>query len=83
MGAREKTQLAVSGDLPTVRIGKEAAALAEDLVADTDVDADSNSDSDVAVDDPGEIPIGDDEPTERETSKPARKARKGRLVEAE
>ena len=81
------TQLAVGGDLPLVRIGKDVAAVVDSPVATSDADVGSedhgaeNINADVGVADPGQLPAGDEVPAEPEYGKPGRKARKGRAVE--
>jgi hypothetical protein len=69
------TQLSISGDLPVVRVGKEPA-LATDLGGGEGPD-------DIA--DPAHTPDDDETPvgSEPEPVRPARKARKGRVLELE
>ena len=83
-------QLAVTGDLPTVRIGKEpdveeSVTVTDGTTADgeqvdpvMDVDASSDATSDVA--DPGHVPDDGEAPHESESARPGRKARKGRML---
>ena len=80
------TQLAVGGELPTVRIGKDMAVAAVDTpAAACEADADpiaAAADDAVGATDPGHLPAGDEAPVEFEHGKSGRKARKGRAVEA-
>ena len=79
-------QLAVTGDLPTVRIGKEPVV--EESVTVTDattadceqfdplMDVDATTD----VADPGHVPDDGEVPNEPESARPGRKPRKGRTL---
>ena len=84
-------QLAVTGDLPTVHVGKEPVVQAPvtstevnttddeeqgDPVMDVDVSGDATSD----VGDPGHLPDDGGVPDEPESARPGRKARKGRVL---
>lgn len=83
-------QLAVTGDLPTVRIGKEPVV--EELVTATDVttadgeqvdpamDVDASVDATTDVADPGHVPDDGEVPHEPESARPGRKPRKGRTL---
>jgi hypothetical protein len=83
-------QLAVTGDLPTVRIGKEPVV--EELVTATDVttvdgeqvdpvmDVDASIDATTDVADPGHVPDDGEVPHEPESARPGRKPRKGRTL---
>ena len=83
-------QLAVTGDLPTVRIGKDPVV--EELVTATDVttvdgeqvdpvmDVDASSDATSDVADPGQVPDDGEVPHESESARPGRKPRKGRTL---
>ena len=79
------TQLAVGGELPTVRIGKAVAEMGETPAVACEADADpvdAAADDAVGATDPGHLPAGDEAPAESEHGKSGRKARKGRAVEA-
>ncbi len=83
-------QLAVTGDLPPVRIGKEPVV--EESVTATDVttadgeqvdpvmDEDASSYATTDVADPGHVPDDGEAPHESESARPGRKARKGRML---
>lgn len=82
------TQLAVSGDLPVVRVGKEVAAVVDTPMAASDADvgyqdhgAEINHAA-LGVADPAQLPAGGEVPVEPEHGKPGRKARKGHAVES-
>jgi hypothetical protein len=69
------TQLSISGDLPVVRVGKEPALVTDSGSGDVPDD----------IADPAHIPEDDDTPRESEPEpiRPARKGRKGRMLELE
>ena len=83
-------QLAVTGDLPTVRIGKEPVVdetviapdvtTADDEQVDPVMDVDASSDATSDVADPGQVPDDGETPNEPESARPGRKARKGRML---
>ena len=75
-------QLGVDGDLPCIRVGKEATAVMQAnpvQTPDGDPDASASGDSDVAAADPDHGP--EDETPVDEPTRPGRKARKGRMAE--
>jgi hypothetical protein len=73
------TQLAVVGDLPCVRVGKEViAAEASGSAVQPDVDPGLDAAGSVA---PDHVPVDVDVPSESESGHHGRKGRKGRLAE--
>ena len=84
-------QLAVTGDLPTVRVGKEPVvqapvtsteitATADDVQGDPVMDVDVSGDATSDVGDPGHLPDDGGVPDEPESARPGRKTRKGRML---
>lgn len=72
-------QLAVTGDLPCVRVGKEAiAAVVSDSAVRPDVDPGLDAAGSI---DPDHVPVDGDVPSESESVHHGRKGRKGRLTE--